>query len=299
MPKKPLRNEAHAFDKILKENLEATILPLMEQLMNIRIRTFEKLTQKLQVTLEREPDFIRIVETETQERFILHLEFQTNNDSEMVFRMAEYKAIIQRKYRIPVRQFVVYIGNTHPSMRTKLSEEEVIEGFELVNISGINYRKLLESEIPEAIILAILSDFQEEDPMKVIQLILAHLKRHSADSIRLRKYIKQLEILSRLRKLEEITIKASNDMPITYDIQTDYLYKKGKEEGRLEGKAQGKLEGKKEGKIEGKHEEQLMIARNLLQSAPFLEGRLSYQDIADSCGLSLEMVRQIHGELSK
>jgi len=114
-------------------------------------------------------------------------------------------------------------------------------------------------------------------------LILAHLKRHRADSIRLRKYIKQLEILSRLRKLEEITIKASNDMPITYDIQTDYLYKKGKLEGKLE----------------GKHEEQLMIARNLLQSAPFLEGRLSYQDIADSCGLSLEMVRQIHEELSK
>ena len=299
MSKNSSGSDAHAFDKILKENLEATILPLMEQLMNIRIRTFEKLTQKLQVTLEREPDFIRIVETETQERFILHLEFQTNNDTEMVFRMAEYKAIIQRKYRIPVRQFVVYIGNVPPSMRTKLTKEEVIEGFELVNISGINYRKLLESEVPEAIILAILSDFQDEDPVKVIKLILANLKRLSSDSIRLRKYIKQLEILSRLRKLEEITIKASNDMPITYDITTDFLYKKGKLEGKAEGKLEGKAEGKLEGKLEGKEEEQFLIARNLLQSAPFLEGRLSYQDIADGCGLSLEMVKQIHTELSK
>jgi len=189
------------------------------------------------------------------------------------------KLLYQRKYRIPVRQFVLYIGSTTPSMHTKLNQKEVIEGFELVNISGINYRKLLESEIPEAIILAILSDFQEEDPMKVIQLILAHFKRYRADSIRLRKYIKQLEILSRLRELAETTIKASNDMPITYDIQTDYLYKKGKREGM--------------------EEKQLLIARSLLQSAPFLEGRLSYQDIADSCGLSLERVSQIHKELKQ
>jgi len=94
MPSKRLEKDTNTYDKILKENLEATLLPLMEELLNIRVITFEKLTHKLQVTLEREPDFIRIVETELKERFILHLEFQTNNDSEMVYRMAEYKAII-------------------------------------------------------------------------------------------------------------------------------------------------------------------------------------------------------------
>jgi len=67
MKYRPDSQDAHSFDKILKENLEATILPLIEQLLHIQIIKFEPLTQKLQVTLEREPDFIRIVETQTKE----------------------------------------------------------------------------------------------------------------------------------------------------------------------------------------------------------------------------------------
>ncbi len=168
-------------------------------------------------------------------------------------------------------------------MRTKLKQEEIIEGFELVNISRINYRELLDSEIPEAIILSILSDLENEDSVKVVKLILANLKRHSSDDTRLRKYIRQLEVLSRLRKLEEVTINASIDMPITYDIQTDYLYNKGKEVGKLE----------------GKQEEQLIIARNILKSKPFQQGVITYKDIAESCNLSEEKIKALHQSLKK
>ena len=40
-----------------------------------------------------------------------------------------------------------------------------------------------------------------------------------------------LVVLSRLRKIEDLTIKITEDMPITYDIETDYLYQKGIEKG--------------------------------------------------------------------
>ena len=38
-------------------------------------------------------------------------------------------------------------------------------------------------------------------------------------------------MLSRLRKIEELTIKITEEMPITIDIKTDYLYNKGIEQG--------------------------------------------------------------------
>jgi hypothetical protein len=44
--------------------------------------------------------------------------------------------------------------------------------------------------------------------------------------------------LSRLRKLETLTLKKSKQMPITYDITTDGLYLMGKEEKEKEMQAE-------------------------------------------------------------
>ncbi len=66
---------AKDYDKILKENIAALFLPLSEKYLGMRIVKTEELKDKLQTTIEKEPDFIRIVETDTAERFILHLEF--------------------------------------------------------------------------------------------------------------------------------------------------------------------------------------------------------------------------------
>ncbi len=88
---KPHAMENKPFDKILKENLEALVIPLTKKLLGFQIVRSKQLTEKLQTTVEREPDFIRIIETDKEEKFILHLEFQTANDPEMEFRQAEYK----------------------------------------------------------------------------------------------------------------------------------------------------------------------------------------------------------------
>jgi len=207
----------------------------------------------------------------------------------MVFRMAEYKAIIQRKYRIPVKQFVVYLGTAVPTMRTQLKDEEIISGFELINIAEIDYQKWLVSEVPEAIMLAILADFGAEKPHKVIREVLSQLIRLSEDEIKLDKYIQQLKMLSRLRKLEEIMTQEVKNMPIRYNVKTDYLYKMGK--------AEGELEGVKKGMQEGMQKNQITIAQNLLSSHPFSKGLLSFEDIASACGLSLEQVKALYKQL--
>lgn len=219
------------FDRIIKENIEAIFQPMLGKLLGLSIkRTFE-IKDKIQSTIEREPDFLKKIVDEDDYTFILHLEFQTSDDSEMRYRMAEYKALIQRKYKLPVRQIAINLAPGKSKMESKLPPDQQITGFELMNISDFPTETFLSSEIPEEIIFAILADYPQADAGKVVNSIIHKLQSATSDEMQLRRMVEQLLILSRLRKLDEITEKTVNQMPITYDITEDYFYKEGLEKG--------------------------------------------------------------------
>ena len=270
-----------AFDRIIKENLEATLLPIIEHLLHINIKSVKSLpgTDKQQTTLEREPDFVRILETEEGERCILHLEFQTTNDPKMIHRMLLHQALMLGKYQLPIRQYVIYLGFKPLRMRNKLTPEEIYTGFELINIAEANYQEWLASDKPEAIILAILANLGTKEPAQIIRAIIYKLRRLVSSEIQLKKYLKQLEILSRLRKLEKVAFQEIQHMPITYNVKEDYVYQLGAQEGR--------------------EENILMIVSNALNSHLFKKELMSYEDIAEISGLSIDEVQKIHNELTE
>jgi len=237
------------FDRIIKENIEAIFVPLLEKLLNLKIKESFEIKDKIQKTIEREPDFLKKIIDHNDNEFILQIEFQTNNDAEMVYRMAEYKAIIQRKYQLPVRQLVIYLGADKPTMKTQLALEEEITGFELKNIHDFPVKITLAYEIPEEIVLSILTDYSQTDPKQVIEQIIAKLQKATKDETQLRRSIQQLLILSRLRNLDEEIEKQIKEMPITYDIKTDRLYNKGIEQGIEQKKHQVILKALKKKKL--------------------------------------------------
>ena len=190
------------FDKILKENIEAVFLPMAEEILGISIKETFEIKDNIQSTIGREADYLKMVIDKNGKKWIFHLEFQTTNDPKMLYRMAEYRAILQRKYQIPIRQIVIYLGLKKPTMRTQLSKEEQITGFELHDIRNFSTQSMLDSETPEGIILSILTDYEKSDAGKVIDQIIYKLQQSSKSENELRKSIKQLLVLSRLRKLE-------------------------------------------------------------------------------------------------
>ena len=113
------------YDKILKENIASLLLPLTEKYLGIRINDSQELKDKLQTTIEKEPDFLRIVRTHTDEEFVLHLEFQTRDEEGMVYRMQEYYGLLRRKHGLPVKQFVIYLGKRTSRMVSQLPPGEV------------------------------------------------------------------------------------------------------------------------------------------------------------------------------
>jgi hypothetical protein len=266
---------AKQYDKILKENIEQVFLPLSEKYLGIKILEVRDLPEKLQITLEREPDFIKIVRTDKQETFILHMEFQTHDESGMVYRMAEYNAIMMRKFGMPVRQFVIYLGVKRPKMRTELAEDEIIKGFGLVNIHELDTEHILDSDVPEEIMLAILGDYHRTKADMVIRKIIGRLRELCSDEIRLQKYIQQLIMLSRLRNLEVETKKEVEHMPITYDIKKDGLF--------LEGMKIGEKLGEKQGEKRGV----LLVAERLLKKG------MPIQEVSEICSVPKEELEEI------
>ncbi|MCB0614976.1 MAG: hypothetical protein KDC75_16780, partial [Phaeodactylibacter sp.] len=162
---------------------------------------------------------------------ILHLEFESEAKRVIVYRVSEYHGILLKKYRLPIYHVVVYLGKRKPNIPTQLKKEEVFTGFELIDLGRLDYHQMLRSQIPEAVVLAILGDFKGKPAEEAIRSIVERLRQVTKGELSLQKYIRQLNVMSGLRKLQELTVKTIEDMPITYDIRTDFLYKKGKMEG--------------------------------------------------------------------
>jgi hypothetical protein len=270
--------EGNAFDKIFRENAEFIFMPLVEERLGIKIKTFVQMKEKRQTTLEREMDFFYEVETEDGRKFILHLEFQTENEDDMLYRNGEYHGIALRKKKMEIKHVVVFLGEGKTTMPTQLPDNQIYKGFDLINIHEFDSKTLLESQIPDVILLAILADYPKEQTNTIIRLVLRQLEVNYKNPVERSKYLKQLILLSRLRKIEDLTTKIVEEMPITFDLETDILYRKGEIKGEIKGIEKSRLE----------------TAKNLIENTDFPDDKIAFLT-----SLETEVVKKIRANLMR
>lgn len=82
------KRESNPYDKIFKENAESIFLPLIAQKLGIEIDHFKPIKEKFQTTIEREMDLFYEVQSLVGQSFMLHVEFQSTHDKQMIYRMA-------------------------------------------------------------------------------------------------------------------------------------------------------------------------------------------------------------------
>lgn len=269
------------YDRIIKENFFTDLLPVIEFLLGLpTIKATTPIPGKLQHTLEREPDYVRIVELENGVKFILHIEFQTHNEPGMIYRMRHYHDLLSAKFpKLRIRPFVVYLGEKKPTMRTELRNNEIFTHFELRNLKDYSAQELSQKDIPEALVLAVLADYQGEKPEKVISTIIKKLKKISGDETKLKRYITQLAGLSGLRNLEKDVLKQFKKMALDFEIEESYFFQEGLQEGIQEGIQEGRQKQKRE------------MIQNALQRS-----NMSVREIAQLLGVSEKLVREIKKE---
>jgi hypothetical protein len=223
---------AQDYDKIFKENIEEIILPLAEKLLHIHPEKLEEIPDDLQRTIERKPDFLKkVIHQDFSKDYILQIEFQLEDDAEMVYRMSEYFTMLLRKYKLPIKQYVFFINTKPPTMPTNLQLDDLQFKFYLQNLQNIDYQLFTQSDKPEEVILAILANFGNDKSEDVIKIVFQRLKTLPTDTLKREKCLRQLEILSKLRNLQKEIIKQLEIMALTYDLENDIRFQQGVEKG--------------------------------------------------------------------
>jgi len=193
-----MKSEANRYDKIFKENLESVTLALVEKVLHIAVASYEKLPLELQRTLKRKPDQLLRITDKQGHTFLLHLEFQLADEADMVERMLEYRGILRRKYSLPVRQYVLFLSDTVPTMPTRLEEDGLAFSFELVRLSQVDYQLFLSSDKADEVVFAVLGNLGSARPELAAAKIIERLKQTSADKTQLSRHLQQLRILANL-----------------------------------------------------------------------------------------------------
>ena len=226
------KEKGNVYDRIVKEDSDFTFDTFMEIKYDVKVENHQPLQEKIPRTLERELDALYKATTEEGEKLI-HIEYQTKNDNEMVRRVQEYNSLIYRKYGIPIKHLVVYYGNEKTKMISQLPEEAIFRGFDLICLYEIEAEKFLSSPKPEVVILAPLGKYKKEQTEEILSLTFNKLEQLPKYINNPSRYITKLLLYSKLRNLDNTLTTKIKSMPIfTNEMIKDHaLYKEGKEEG--------------------------------------------------------------------
>lgn len=274
---------AQDYDKIFREVLKDIFPAVAQKVLGIPAGTYKPLPVDLQYTSEREADQVWEITPPEGPPFVLHCEFQTGNDRQMLPRMLIYHAFLHYQKRLPIRQYVVYLGKDKLNMESRLDSDALSYRYGLVDLRSFPCQTFLESSQSQEVLLAILADYGGEPAELIAERILLKLGQVTESKLQLEQRVLQLVRLAVLRNVNTIVFNVAQKMALTIDIKDDTLYQLGREEGKEQGKAEGKEQGKAEGKAEA--------ALNMLR-----EG-FPQETVARLTGLPPERVAQLKLEL--
>lgn len=270
--------QGNEYDKIFKENMEQALPGLIEHLLGLHIVQSKEIPDDLQHTKERKPDVLKKVTDVQHHTFILHIEWQVKNEKDMVYRMAEYRVMLLRKYQLPVKQYVLFIGSGRLTMPYSIDEEDFVYRYRLIALSQVDYKLFLQSDKPEEKLLAILANFGNDDEEKVLRAIVQQIQNAVDSDLASGKYFNQLRVLAQLRNLPFKVNDMLDSIDTFFKAERDPFYKMGEEKGKEEGEAKKSYE----------------VVVNALE-------KFGYNDeqAASIAGVSIEFVKEVRQSLKK
>lgn len=185
--------------------------------------------------------------------------------------------MLERKYQLPVRQYVIFLGSATPQMPTQLDRPNLRFDFPLIAFAALDYRLFLRSDRPEEVLLSILANFDGDPAEQALRQIVRRIEETSSSDFSLKKHINQLRVLAQLRKLG-IKLKEAMDSILPFiDPEQDAFYLIGEERGEEKGRQKAKE----------------VFIRNLLTMSA-----LTIAQIANAAEVPVEFVEQIRQKMA-
>ncbi|WP_316811477.1 hypothetical protein [Pedobacter heparinus] len=265
-----LKGQSKLIDKIVKENMDKVLPMVVEKILGIQIVCREDLPESLQHTKETVPDQLSKITDATGKTYIIHIEWQSEDDATMDNRMLGYRAMLRRKYQLPVQQYVIFLAKPKSTMPYVIDEEHLKFQYHLIALQQYSHKIFLNSPEPEQKLMAIFANFEEEAPVDVIKRILHGVGEQGNGELNKSRYREQLRGLIQLRKLGK-EFKIAMGTITKFKVEKDPFYQ----------------DGVKKGEAIGRHEEALEIAKN------FKNLGVAIEDIAKGIGLAIEEIEAL------
>ena len=282
-----MKEHAREYDLTLKDILSGIEKNFVKAFLHFDIKSAEALNIEFPKIEEKIADYVCKIEDLENKKYILHIELQSQNHKIMHIRMARYLIELYHQYDLPIIQVVIYIGKEKLTMKNEIKfktlNTRIDYKYNIIDVKTIDCEKLLKSDKSDLVILAILCDFEDRDKNKVVREILKRLNELNLnDEVEKGNYILKLEVLSKLRNLEEIVIK-EEDMLDAIKMEDMLNFKRGK----LVGIEEGEKRGIERGIEKGIEKEKLHIALNMLKAG------INIKDIATFTELSIEQIKSL------
>ncbi len=232
-------------DIISKQIFKRILVDIATYLFELELDSAELLETEQQRIEDRRADLCARVIDKHQNTFILHLEIQNQNHATMPERMLRYLTDLRLQYPgEDIIQYLLYIGRASLKMPNGIMTTQLSYRYQVIDMHQKNYRDFLLRNTPDAVVMAILCDFDGDEKRDVVHEVLRSLiKMTQGNHQQLREYIGMLEILATNRNLN-LDIQQEYEM-LHVEIEKLPSFVMGLEKGIEKGIEKGMEEGAK------------------------------------------------------
>ena len=280
-------------DLISKQLLQRILIGFGNRLFDLNIVEAELLSNEQARIEARRADLVARVKEADGKSYILHVEIQNDNQRDMPLRMMRYYSDIALAHAgEKIVQYLLYIGKAPMTMSNHVSDDGWQYRYRVLDMRDQDSEHFLNSDNPDALVLAILCDPKSLEPNALVAHIIKELRRLHGDKLdNLRDSLKMLDVLSGNRGLQDVVEETIN---MYIDEEKLGIYqavkkrgeaigiKKGEARGIKKGEARGEARGIKKGEARGLRK---MVLRLLTKLPP--------EQVADLSGMSLAEVEAI------
>ena len=220
------------FDGALKEVFQQDRPTLLNYLTRgLAVKEF--LNVELPKVQERRVDLVLSLEDGS----ILHIEFQSTNDRNMAYRMVEYWPLIKRRFRRPLRQVVLYVGQARPAIANRLEEDDLRFSYGVMDIREIGADVLMKAGNHGDLALAVLAGGGDMRLREILQQA-AVVKGLQRDRL-----LAKILVLSGLRGVAGKVQWELRRMGVVIDVTKNPVLMRWRREALAEGEVLGEARG--------------------------------------------------------
>ncbi|ETO39558.1 Rpn family recombination-promoting nuclease/putative transposase [Thermoanaerobacterium aotearoense] len=177
----------------------------------------------------------------------VHIEFQSENDEKMPYRMLRYSLEIMEKHDLLPYQIVIYIGKDNANMKSSLNydfgEQNILDyKYRTINVGDIKYTDVLKTDYYDLYSLLPLMDKnrRKEEGEKYLERCVEAIKDIPLDINKKKDIAFKAEILSGIVFKKEVIERVFSEVMKMFRIEESETYKmiieKGIEKGAKEEK---------------------------------------------------------------